>query len=132
MVTHKYAPVCTVCYLCCLLKGGFAKCYELTDSDTKQILAGKIVPKSLLVKPHQKEKVTITMSCCQSFFNLNCWLFVTLFSCQNVAEFIVSIGTHSFGKYTQSFTYEIFCKDAVVMIEQGVVQMVHQQMANSK
>lgn len=38
-------------------KGGFAKCYELTDADTKEIFAGKIVPKSLLVKQHQKDKV---------------------------------------------------------------------------
>ena len=40
-----------------IMQGGFAKCYELTDCDTKQMFAGKIVPKSLLVKPHQKEKV---------------------------------------------------------------------------
>lgn len=39
------------------LQGGFAKCYELTDMDTKEIFAGKIVAKSLLQKPHQKEKV---------------------------------------------------------------------------
>lgn len=39
------------------MQGGFAKCYELTDCDTKQMFAGKIVPKSLLQKPHQKEKV---------------------------------------------------------------------------
>lgn len=38
-------------------QGGFAKCYELTDADTKEIFAGKIVPKSLLVKQHQKDKV---------------------------------------------------------------------------
>jgi len=39
------------------LQGGFAKCYELTDTVSKQVFAGKIVPKSLLVKPHQREKV---------------------------------------------------------------------------
>jgi len=39
------------------LQGGFAKCYELTDAVTKQVFAGKIVPKTLLVKPHQREKV---------------------------------------------------------------------------
>ncbi|KAK6973775.1 serine/threonine-protein kinase PLK1 [Biomphalaria glabrata] len=38
-------------------KGGFAKCYELTDMDTKELWAGKIVPKSLLVKQHQKDKM---------------------------------------------------------------------------
>ena len=26
-------------------KGGFAKCYEITDLETKEIFAGKIVPK---------------------------------------------------------------------------------------
>lgn len=39
-------------------KGGFAKCFEITDMETKQILAGKIVPKAMLVKQHQKEKMT--------------------------------------------------------------------------
>ncbi|KAK8731564.1 hypothetical protein OTU49_007371 [Cherax quadricarinatus] len=43
-------------------KGGFAKCYELTDLKTKEIFAGKIVAKSLLVKPHQKEKMSQEIS----------------------------------------------------------------------
>lgn len=38
-------------------KGGFAKCYEITDLETKQIFAGKIVPKALILKQHQKEKM---------------------------------------------------------------------------
>ncbi|KAL5006331.1 hypothetical protein ScPMuIL_015137 [Solemya velum] len=43
-------------------KGGFAKCYELTDMDTKEIFAGKIVSKGLLVKQHQKDKMTQEIS----------------------------------------------------------------------
>lgn len=43
-------------------KGGFAKCYELTDTDTKKIYAGKIVSKQLLVKPHQKDKMTMEIA----------------------------------------------------------------------
>jgi len=39
-------------------KGGFAKCYELKDLATGEITAGKIVPKSLLTKSHQKEKMS--------------------------------------------------------------------------
>ncbi|KAK2718492.1 serine/threonine-protein kinase PLK1-like [Artemia franciscana] len=39
-------------------KGGFARCFELTDMATNEILAGKIVPKSLLTKPHQRDKMT--------------------------------------------------------------------------
>ncbi|XP_053713724.1 serine/threonine-protein kinase PLK1 [Synchiropus splendidus] len=39
-------------------KGGFAKCYEITDVETKQLFAGKIVPKSLILKQHQREKMT--------------------------------------------------------------------------
>lgn len=39
------------------VQGGFARCYELTDEVTKQVYAGKVVSKSVLVKPHQREKV---------------------------------------------------------------------------
>jgi len=38
-------------------KGGFAKCYELKDTKTGEIVAGKIVPKSMLTKSHQKDKM---------------------------------------------------------------------------
>lgn len=40
-----------------LLQGGFARAYELTDLTTGQVYAGKIISKSTLTKPHQKEKV---------------------------------------------------------------------------
>ncbi|XP_033751628.1 serine/threonine-protein kinase PLK1-like isoform X1 [Pecten maximus] len=43
-------------------KGGFAKCFELTDVETKEIFAGKIVSKTLLVKQHQKDKMTQEIS----------------------------------------------------------------------
>lgn len=42
-------------------KGGFARCYELTEMNSKEIFAGKIVSKQLLTKPHQKEKVNIVI-----------------------------------------------------------------------
>ncbi|KAL1421227.1 hypothetical protein MTO96_023205 [Rhipicephalus appendiculatus] len=38
-------------------KGGFAKCYELTDKASDVVYAGKVVSKALLVKSHQKEKM---------------------------------------------------------------------------
>jgi hypothetical protein len=44
-------------YFVSLSQGGFARCYELIDVNTGQAFAGKVVPKSMLVKPHQKEKV---------------------------------------------------------------------------
>jgi len=31
-------------------KGGFAKCYEITNLETKRIHAAKIIPKSTLTK----------------------------------------------------------------------------------
>ncbi|KAL4624471.1 serine/threonine-protein kinase PLK1-like [Arapaima gigas] len=43
-------------------KGGFAKCYEITDMETKEVFAGKVVPKSLLLKPHQKEKMSMEIT----------------------------------------------------------------------
>lgn len=38
-------------------KGGFARCYELTDIATKEIFAGKVVSKTVLTKQHQKDKM---------------------------------------------------------------------------
>ncbi|KAK7934298.1 hypothetical protein WMY93_005194 [Mugilogobius chulae] len=37
-------------------KGGFAKCYELTDLSTSKVYAAKIIPHSRVSKPHQREK----------------------------------------------------------------------------
>lgn len=39
-------------------KGGFAKCFEITDVESKQVFAGKIVPKALILKQHQREKMS--------------------------------------------------------------------------
>ncbi|KAG8200307.1 hypothetical protein JTE90_028491 [Oedothorax gibbosus] len=42
---------------CVLMQGGFARVHELTDLTTSQVYACKIIPKSRLTKPHQKEKI---------------------------------------------------------------------------
>lgn len=38
-------------------KGGFARVHELTDLGTNKVYAGKIIPKSSITKPHQREKI---------------------------------------------------------------------------
>lgn len=38
-------------------KGGFARCFELKEVSSKRLYAGKVVSKTLLVKPHQRDKV---------------------------------------------------------------------------
>ncbi|KAJ8001322.1 hypothetical protein DPEC_G00168340 [Dallia pectoralis] len=50
-------------------KGGFAKCYEITDMDTKEVFAGKVVPKSMILKPHQREKMSSEISIHKSLDN---------------------------------------------------------------
>ncbi|XP_063063370.1 serine/threonine-protein kinase PLK1-like [Engraulis encrasicolus] len=50
-------------------KGGFAKCFEITDMATKEVFAGKVVPKALLLKPHQKEKMSTEISIHKSLDN---------------------------------------------------------------
>lgn len=52
-------------------KGGFAKCYEITDLETKQVFAGKIVPKSLILKQHQREKMTSEIAIHKSLDHAN-------------------------------------------------------------
>ncbi|XP_061623843.1 serine/threonine-protein kinase PLK2b isoform X1 [Phyllopteryx taeniolatus] len=38
-------------------KGGFAKCYEMTDLATSKVYAAKIIPHARVSKPHQREKI---------------------------------------------------------------------------
>nr|XP_057931544.1 serine/threonine-protein kinase PLK1 [Doryrhamphus excisus] len=52
-------------------KGGFAKCYEITDVESKQVFAGKIVPKSLILKQHQREKMTSEITIHKSLHHAN-------------------------------------------------------------
>ena len=51
-------------------KGGFARCYELTDTRTNEIYAGKIVSKTLLQKPYQREKVSYLLVSIGYFFQM--------------------------------------------------------------
>lgn len=52
-------------------KGGFAKCYEITDMETKEVFAGKIVPKSLIMKQQQREKMSSEISIHKSLDHAN-------------------------------------------------------------
>ncbi|XP_064137944.1 serine/threonine-protein kinase PLK3 isoform X2 [Loxodonta africana] len=38
-------------------KGGFARCYEATDTETGSAYAVKVIPQSRVAKPHQREKI---------------------------------------------------------------------------
>lgn len=38
-------------------KGGFARCYELLDLNNNKIYAGKIIAKTRIAKPHQRQKI---------------------------------------------------------------------------
>ncbi|KAK3089007.1 hypothetical protein FSP39_000092 [Pinctada imbricata] len=38
-------------------KGGFARCYELLDLNTNKVYAGKIISKTRISKPHQRQKI---------------------------------------------------------------------------
>lgn len=40
-------------------RGGFAKCYEVTNLETKKVLAAKIIPKSTLNRSRAKQKVRL-------------------------------------------------------------------------
>lgn len=43
-------------------KGGFARCYELTDMNSHKFYAGKVVSKLLLLKNHQRDKVYVFLN----------------------------------------------------------------------
>lgn len=76
-------------YLRGRLGKGWLRCAEISDADTKEVFAGKIVLKSLLLKPHQKEKMSMEISIHRSlahqhvvgfhgFFEDNDFVFVVL------------------------------------------------------
>lgn len=62
-----------------LLQGGFAKCYELTDSVGKKVYAGKIVPKAMLKKQHQKEKMSQEIAIHRNLSHTNIVKFYSFF-----------------------------------------------------
>nr|XP_020451431.1 serine/threonine-protein kinase PLK3 [Monopterus albus] len=39
-------------------KGGFARCYEMTDLSNNKMYAVKVIPQSRVSKPHQRDKIT--------------------------------------------------------------------------
>ncbi|XP_076828935.1 serine/threonine-protein kinase PLK3 [Brachyhypopomus gauderio] len=39
-------------------KGGFARCYEMTDLANNKMYAVKVIPQSRVAKPHQRDKIT--------------------------------------------------------------------------
>jgi polo-like kinase 1 len=43
-------------------KGGFAKCYEITNLENKRVHAAKIIPKSTLTKNRARQKVLFSSS----------------------------------------------------------------------
>jgi len=72
-------------------KGGFAKCYELTDMETKQVYAGKIVAKCLLQKPHQKEKMSMEIEIHRSLSHKNVVGFHSFFEDKNFVYVILEL-----------------------------------------
>ncbi|KZC14453.1 Serine/threonine-protein kinase PLK1 [Dufourea novaeangliae] len=52
-------------------KGGFAKCYEIRESKSHRVFAGKIVPKSQITKSNHREKMTQEISIHQTLAHKN-------------------------------------------------------------
>ncbi|XP_046453987.1 serine/threonine-protein kinase PLK1-like [Daphnia pulex] len=72
-------------------KGGFAKCYELTDSATNQIFAGKIVSKHLLQKQHQKDKMAQEISIHRSLVHKHVVGFYSFFEDSNFVFIVLEL-----------------------------------------
>lgn len=101
-------------------KGGFAKCYEITDMDTKEVFAGKVVPKSMLLKPHQKEKMSTEIAIHKSLDNLHVvgfhgffedddFVYVVLEICRRRVRTIQHNRERAFWKQTVNGRYSCHC-----------------------
>ena len=60
-------------------KGGFAKCYELESMGNGKVYAGKILPKSILTKPQQKEKLKMEINIHKGLDHINVVKFISVF-----------------------------------------------------
>ncbi|XP_072917021.1 serine/threonine-protein kinase PLK1 [Hemitrygon akajei] len=72
-------------------KGGFAKCYEISDMDSGEVFAGKIVPKTLLMKPHQREKMSMEISIHKSLQHANVVAFHGFFEDDNFVYVVLEL-----------------------------------------
>jgi len=72
-------------------KGGFAKCYELKNPNTGEPLAGKIVPKTMLVKSQQKEKMTQEIKIHKSVRHQNIVKLYSYFEDQNFVYVVLEL-----------------------------------------
>ncbi|KAJ8918825.1 hypothetical protein NQ315_011111 [Exocentrus adspersus] len=71
-----------------MAQGGFAKCYEITNTLNNQSYAGKIVSKKLMAKQNQKEKMTQEIQIHQSLSHKNVVGFYNFFE-DNLNIYIV-------------------------------------------
>ena len=60
-------------------KGGFAKCYELTEIQTSTLFAAKIITKASLVKPRAKQKLKSEIKIHKSLAHQNVVKFIRHF-----------------------------------------------------
>ncbi|XP_072124563.1 serine/threonine-protein kinase PLK1 [Mobula birostris] len=72
-------------------KGGFAKCYEISDMESGEVFAGKIVPKTLLMKPHQREKMSMEISIHKSLQHSNVVAFHGFFEDDNFVYVVLEL-----------------------------------------
>lgn len=52
-------------------KGGFAKCFEVTNLESKKVLAAKIIPKSSLTKSRARQKLISEIKIHKSLHHLH-------------------------------------------------------------
>ncbi|CAG5113749.1 Oidioi.mRNA.OKI2018_I69.chr2.g7839.t1.cds [Oikopleura dioica] len=72
-------------------KGGFAKCYEFQNAVTGEIVAGKVVPKTLLTKQHQKEKMMQEIALHKTLKHRNVVMFKSSFQDTNFVYITLEI-----------------------------------------
>lgn len=98
-----------------IFQGGFAKCYEIVNVKTKEVFAGKIVSKKLMVKSNQKDKMAQEISIHRSlkhhhvvqfysFFEDSMNIYIVLELCKRRVS-IIGI----FRMYV-SFTHSFYCR----------------------
>ena len=72
-------------------KGGFARCYEFINLETKEVTAAKIIPKKALVKSRAKQKLISEIKIHKSLHHQNIVSFVHYFEDTENVYFLIEI-----------------------------------------
>ena len=112
-------------------KGGFARCYEFINLETKEVTAAKIIPKKALVKSRAKQKLISEIKIHKSLHHPNIVSFVHYFEdTENVYLLIEICQNQTLNDLISSMRNEE--KEIINKINQDYSKLINEEILNTR